>query len=181
MKNNSKILRQLLQPITRYEFQKHVDFFKVDKYSKGLSCWNQFTVMAFSQYTNATSLKSIESGLLANNRCLYHLGISKTSKSTLAYANENRDYRVLEHLFYYIYGKVKQIAPKHRFRFSNKLSSVDATTIDLCKTSFRTLVSVVLIIIKKIFFCIPLSFLRVIFILPLKPLIPFPVLRFMSI
>jgi len=43
---------------------------------------------------------------------------------------------VYEHLFYYLYEKVKQIAPKHRFKFSNKLSSVDATTIDLCKTSF---------------------------------------------
>lgn len=136
MKNNSTLLRQLLQPISRYEFQKHVDFFKAEKHSKGLSCWNQFAAMVFAQYTNQTSLKSIESGLLANNRCLYHLGITKTSKSTLAYANEIRDYRVYEHLFYYLYGKVKRIAPKHRFRFSNKLSSVDATIIDLCKTSF---------------------------------------------
>jgi hypothetical protein len=136
MKKNITILKQLLQPISRYEFQKYVNLFKADKHSKGLSCWNQFTAMIFAQFTNQTSLKSIESGLLANNRCLYHLGISKTSKSTLAYANENRDYRVYEHLFYYLYGKVKQLAPKHRLRFSNKLSSVDATTIDLCKTSF---------------------------------------------
>jgi hypothetical protein len=136
MKKNITILKQLLQPISRYEYQKHVDFFKADKHAKGLSCWNQFTAMVFAQYTNQSSLKSIESGLLANNRCLYHLGISKTSKSTLAYANENRDYRVYEHLFYHIYEKVKQLAPRHRFRFSNKLSSVDATTIDLCKTSF---------------------------------------------
>lgn len=136
MKKNITILKQLLQPISRYEFQKQVDFFKADKYAKGLSCWNQFTAMTFAQYTNQSSLKSIESGLLANNKCLYHLGISKTSKSTLAYANENRDYRVYEHLFYHLYGKLKLIAPKHRFRFSNKLSSIDATTIDLCKTSF---------------------------------------------
>jgi hypothetical protein len=136
MKENSTILKQLLHPILRYEFQKQVDFFKAEKHAKGFSCWNQFTAMVFAQYTNQTSLKSIESGLLTNNRCLYHLGISKTSKSTLAYANENRDYRVYEHLFYHLYGKVKQIAPKHRFSFSNKLSSVDATTIALCKTSF---------------------------------------------
>jgi hypothetical protein len=136
MNKNITILKQLLQPISRYEFQKHVDFFKAEKHAKGLSCWNQFMAMVFAQYTNQASLKSIESGLLANNKCLYHLGISKTNKSTLAYANENRDYRVYEHLFYHMYGKVKQIAPKHRFRFSNKLSSIDATTIALCKTSF---------------------------------------------
>jgi hypothetical protein len=104
MKNNSTVLRQLLQPISRYEFQKHVDYFKAEKNSKGLSCWNHFAAMVFAQYTNMTSLKSIESGLLANNRCLYHLGIFKTNKSTLAYANENRDYRVYEHLFYHIYS-----------------------------------------------------------------------------
>ena len=136
MKKNSTILKQLLQPISRYEFQKQVDFFKAEKHTKGFSCWNQFTAMVFAQYTNQSSLKSIESGLLANSRSLYHLGISKTSKSTLAYANENRDYRVYEHLFCHLYGKVKQVAPKHRFRFSNKLSSIDATTIALCNTSF---------------------------------------------
>ena len=136
MKKNITILKQLLQPISRYEFQKQVDFFKVEKHAKGLSCWNQFAAMVFAQYTNQSSLKSIESGLLTNKSCLYHLGISKTSKSTLAYANEKRDYRMYEHLFYHLYGKVKHIAPKHRFRFSNKLSSIDATTIDLCKTSY---------------------------------------------
>jgi putative transposase len=92
--------------------------------------------MIFAQFTNQPSLKSIESSLLANSTCMYHLGISKTSKSTIAYANENRDYRVYEHLFYELYSKVKAIAPKHRFRFKNKLSSVDATTIDLCNATF---------------------------------------------
>ena len=94
MNKNITILKQLLQPISRPEFQKHVNFFKADKHAKGLSCWNQFVSMLFAQFTNQASLHSIESGLRTNNNCLYHLGISKTSKSTLAYANENRDYRV---------------------------------------------------------------------------------------
>ena len=133
---NTTILKQILQPISRYEFEKQVKFYEAEKHAKGLSCWNQFTAMVFAQITKQTSLKSIESGLRANNHCLYHLGISKTSKSTLAYANTKRDYRVYKHLFYYVLSKVKEIAPKHRFKFTNKLSSIDGTTIDLCKTTF---------------------------------------------
>jgi hypothetical protein len=136
MNNNTTILKQLLQPISRPEFQKHTDFFQAEKHAKGLSSWNQFVTMIFAQLTNQSSLHSIESGLRTNSNCLYHLGISKTSKSTIAYANENRDYRVYEHMFYDLYDKVKLLAPKHRFRFKNKLSSIDATTIDLCKSTF---------------------------------------------
>jgi hypothetical protein len=136
MNKNITILKQLLQPISRPEFQKHADFFQVEKHAKGLSSWNQFVTLIFAQLTNQSSLHSIESGLRTNSNSLYHLGISKTSKSTIAYANENRDYRVYEHLFYDIYYKIKAITPKHKFRFKNKLSSIDATTIDLCKTTF---------------------------------------------
>lgn len=136
MNKGTTILNQLLRPISRYEFQKAMDTYQVEKHSKGLSSWNQFFAMAYGQITNQRSLKNIESGLRSNSARLYHHGVSKTGKSTLAYANENRDYRAYAELFSIVLDKVQRIVPKTKFNIGKKITSIDATTISLCKTQF---------------------------------------------
>lgn len=136
MNKGTTILNQLLRQISRFDFQKAMDTYKVEKHAKGLSSWNQFAAMAYGQITNQRSLKNIESVLRSNSLKLYHHGISKTSKSTLAYANENRDYRAYAELFAIILEKVQRIAPKNVLHIGKKVTSIDATTIDLCKTQF---------------------------------------------
>lgn len=136
MNKGSTVLNQMLRQISRYEFQKAMNTYQVEKHAKGLSSWNQFTAMAYGQLTSQRSLKNIESGLRSNSSQLYHHGISKTSKSTLAYANENRDYRAYAELFSIVLEKAQRVAPKNKLAISKKITSLDATIIALCKTQF---------------------------------------------
>jgi len=57
---------QLLQLITRHDFEKWVKKHKGDAYSKGFSCWSQFTAMVFGQLSSQSGLRGIESGLTMN-------------------------------------------------------------------------------------------------------------------
>jgi putative transposase len=136
MNKGTTVFNQFLRQISRFDFQKAMKTYDVEKGSKGLSSWNQFVAMAFGQLTGQRSLKNIESILRSNSSMLYHHGISKTSKSTLAYANENRDYRAYAELFSILVSKIKRIAPGNRLKLEKKITSIDATTINLCKTQF---------------------------------------------
>lgn len=92
--------------------------------------------MLFAQLSGQSGLRSIEDGLNQQRKSFYHLGISRNVKrSTIAYANENRDAALYEELFYEILGRVPS-GQKHGFRFKNPLYSIDATTIDLCLKLF---------------------------------------------
>jgi hypothetical protein len=92
--------------------------------------------MLYSQIGQKDSLRDIATGLTAHAARWYHLGLSGVSKSTLADANNRRDYRIFEDLFYNLLSRCKDLTPKHRFRFSNPLYTIDATTIDLCLSMF---------------------------------------------
>jgi hypothetical protein len=87
--------------------------------------------MLYGQLSGLDSLRGITNNLSAQKNRLYHLGIKEIKRSTLSYANNNRNYRFYERLFYLLLGKLRSKAPRHKFRFKNPLYSIDATTIDL--------------------------------------------------
>lgn len=132
MKNNSTILGQMLQLISRYEFKKAVDTYETDKYSKGFNSWNHFVGLSFAQLTKQDGLRGVETGMNTFSNKLYHLGVKPLKRSTLSYANTNRNHLVFKKLFEYKLEEVLKNAPRHKFRFKNDLYSFDATTIDLC-------------------------------------------------
>jgi hypothetical protein len=69
---------------------------------------------------------------------LKHLGISAPCRSTLAYANEHRPWELYQHLFMQLLDRCRsQLPGKKKFRFKNKLVSLDSTTIDLCLSIFN--------------------------------------------
>ena len=79
----------------RYEFQKCVARYRGDYQLKGFSCRDQFLVMAFAQLTYRESLRDIEACLRALGSKRYHMGFrSKVARTTLADANERRDWRI---------------------------------------------------------------------------------------
>ena len=79
----------------RYEFQKCVARYRGDYQQKGFSCWDQFLAMAFAQLIYRESLRDIEACLRALGRKRYHMGFrSKVARTTLADANERRDWRI---------------------------------------------------------------------------------------
>jgi len=132
MSHHNTIIGQLLQMFSRHEFQSLVTKTKSEYHTRGFSSWNHFVAMLFGQLAGHDSLRGIEAGLASQSKHLYHLGIKPTSRSTLAYANKNRPHELFKKMFFQMLSKCQPIAPKHKFRFKNKLYSLDATTIDLC-------------------------------------------------
>ena len=126
------VFSELLKLVPRYHFDKAVNGYKGDRYAKSFTTWKQFIILLYSRITRKDSLREIETGLIAqSNRC-YHPGLTRVRRSTLADANNRRESRIFEELFYHLPGRCKNLTPKRKFRFKNPLYSIDATTIDLC-------------------------------------------------
>src|SRR5919106_6455499 len=130
------IFSQLLQLFPRAEFQKAVVATKAERHARGFGCWDQFVAMLFCQLGRAHSLREICGGLASCEGRLAHLGITAPRRSTLAYANEHRPWRLFEAVFNQLLGRCQEVAGPKRFRFKNKLLSLDATIIDLCAELF---------------------------------------------
>jgi hypothetical protein len=95
--------------------------------------------MLFCQLARADSLREICQGLAASEGKLKHLGISHSPKrSTLAYANEHRTWKLYETIFQQLFGRVQGelMGTRRQFRFKNRLLSMDSTSIDLCAAIF---------------------------------------------
>jgi hypothetical protein len=138
MNKFNSIFGQILKVFPRLQFDVLAKEVRASRNIKGFSCWDQFVAMMFCQLGQAHSLREICGGLATSLGRVVHLGISKApSRSTLAYANEHRCWRLYEKLFYHLYGLCKnEFGDKHKFRFRNKLLSFDATTIELCLSMF---------------------------------------------
>src|SRR4030095_858947 len=106
---------------------------KAEYASKGFSSWGQLVAMLFCQLGRAHSLREIEGGLRSCAGKLAHPGIAAPARSSLSYANTHRPWELFEKVFYALFEKVAAKAVgKKKFRFKNKLVSLDSTVIDLC-------------------------------------------------
>lgn len=130
------IFNQLLQLFPRVEFEKAVRETHAERHARGFTCWGQFVAMAFCQLGKAQSLREIVGGLASCEGRLAHLGITAPRRSTLAYANAHRPWQLYQQVFYQLLARCQAVAPKNKFRFKNKLLSLDATIIDLCAELF---------------------------------------------
>jgi len=109
--------------------------------AKGFTCWTKFVSMLFCQLGRADSLREICNGLGCCLGRLVHVGIIKAPcRSTLSYANEHRPAVLFEELFFTALARFREQqglgTRKHKFRFKNKLLSLDSTTIPLCLALF---------------------------------------------
>ncbi len=133
MNRFSSMFSQLLQLFPRLEFYKMVKETKAERHARGFTCWGQFVAMLFCQLGRAHSLREITNGLRSCEGKLKHLGITAPKRSTLAYANEHRPWELYQKVFFALLNQCRaQVAGKKKFRFKNKLVSLDSTTIDLC-------------------------------------------------
>jgi len=138
MNRFSSIFGQILHLFSRREFFEAVHATQSERGAKGFTCWDQFVAMLFCQLGQAHSLREICGGLASCFGKAKHLGIKKAPKrSTLSYANEHRPWQLYERIFYQFLGRCRQLDfGKRRFRFKNKLFSLDATVIELCASLF---------------------------------------------
>ncbi|HEX8894550.1 MAG TPA: IS4 family transposase, partial [Terriglobales bacterium] len=94
-----------------------------------------FIAMLFCQLGRAHSLSEITQGLAASEGKLKHLGLNEApAKSTLAYANQHRPWELYQTVFFQLLERCRSLAQtrQSKFRFQNKLVSLDASVIDLC-------------------------------------------------
>ena len=141
MVRTASLFSQLLQQIPRNEFATLVTKHQAERNAKGFTCWSQFTAMLFCQLAHADSLREICNGLACSLGKLVHLGIGRRpSKSNLSYANAHRPAALFEDLLWTITKRFRAQGHlgtrKHKFRFKNKLLSLDSTTMSLCLSLF---------------------------------------------
>jgi hypothetical protein len=141
MVRTASLFGQLLEQVPRNEFAKLVAKHEAERNAKGFTWWAQFTAMLFCQLARADSLREICNGLACCLGKLVHLGIHRgPSKSNLSYANAHRPAELFEDLFWTMTQRFRAHGHlgtrQHKFRFKNKLLSLDSTTISLCLSLF---------------------------------------------
>ena len=137
MKASCSMFSQILKLVPRVDFERLVQKTGAERGAKGLSSWSQFVAMLFCQLGRAHSLREIEGGLKSCEGKLSHLGIEATARSSLSYANGHRPWQLFENVFYELLERVRgSVALPRKFRFKNKLVSLDSTVIDLCLSMY---------------------------------------------
>jgi len=97
MNKGQYVFSQLMGLVDANEFNRHVERYKGNYRVRNFSCWHQFLCMSFGQLAKKDSLRDTVLCLESHENKLYHLGITHgVSRSTLAEANEKRDYRIYE-------------------------------------------------------------------------------------
>jgi len=128
-----------MEHLPRYEFQKCVMRYRGDYQQKSFSCWDQFLAMGFAQLTYRESLRDIEACLRAVGGKLYHMGFrGKVARSTLAEANESRDWRIFADFAQVLIAVARPLYADDPIGvdLNASLYALDSTTIDLCLSLF---------------------------------------------
>lgn len=126
---------QLLSLVDRSAFTRAVRQHQAERGAKGFGCWDQFVAMLFCQMGGANSLREICGGLGTAMGKLVHLGLRQApTRSTLAYANTHRPWRLYQTVFENLLKSCQALAAikKRRFRFKHPLRSLDTSIIELC-------------------------------------------------
>lgn len=133
------IFAQLLAFLPRYEFGRCVERYGGHHKVQSFSCWDQYLAMAFAQLTYRESLRDIEACLGAMRSKLYHVGFrSRVTRSTLAYANDTRDWRIYADFAHILIAEAQKLYADSPMAvdLANTVYALDSTTIDLCLAIF---------------------------------------------
>ena len=137
MKRFCSIMNQLLQIFPRNEFQSAVKQTKSERHARGFGSWDHFVAMLFCQLADAQSLREITGGLASCEGRLEQLGVSVPKRSTLAYANKHRPWELFRDVFYRTSERCRaELGHKTKFRFKNRLLSIDSSVVTLCLKMF---------------------------------------------
>lgn len=139
MNSGRTIFAQLLDHLPVYEFRKCVARYRGDRGVRKFSCWDQFLCMVFAQLTSRESLRDIVICLRSQSHRLYHMGFrSSVSRSTLADANEVRDWRIYADFAQVLITRARKLYADEDLgiELSNTVYALDSTTINLCFSLF---------------------------------------------
>ncbi|MCK9468805.1 MAG: IS4 family transposase, partial [Porticoccaceae bacterium] len=139
MYTGKTLFAQLMDFLPWTTFSRIVDRYEGDLRVRTLPCTEQFRVLAFAQLTYRESLRDIEACLSAQSAKLYHMGIrSPIRRSTLADANERRDWRIYAEFAQRLIAQARKLYAEEDLGLdlSNTVYALDSTTIDLCLSLF---------------------------------------------
>jgi hypothetical protein len=139
MYSGEMVLAQLMQFLPRHDFDHCVRRYGGNRRVRGFSCRDQFLCMAFAQLTYRESLRDIETCLRAMQAKLYHAGFrGRIARSTLANANERRDWRIYADFAQVLIGMAQKLYANDDFAVELDAAAYafDSTTIDLCLALF---------------------------------------------
>jgi len=132
------IFAQLTSFLDRDHFKYLVKKYNGNNYVKHFTCWNQLLAMMFGQLSNRESLRDLIVALQAHKSKRYHLGLGREpiAKTTLAAANQNRDYRIFEDFAFYMMKEASEKLATNIMDIPGKKYAFDSTTIPLCLATF---------------------------------------------
>ncbi len=138
--NSGKIIfSQIMDYLPKHTFRRCVQRYRGNYKVKSFTCLDQYLCMAFAQLTYRESLRDIQACLRAQQSKLYHMGIKgRVSKSTLADANERRDWRIYSDFAQALINTARKLYSNEAFgiELDNTVYALDSTTIDLCLSTF---------------------------------------------
>lgn len=134
MNKGKTIFAQVMSLINVYEFKKCVNRYKGDRHAVKFTCRDQFMVMSFAQFTDRSGLRDIETTLNLCSTDLYRSGIKVMPKSTLAEANEKKDWRIYRDFAQVLIRQAKEAykGQKLRLDLDEMVYAFDSSTIELC-------------------------------------------------
>jgi hypothetical protein len=130
------VFGQVLKLVPRQDFNRLAEQHHRGGALRQMSRWSQFVAMTLGHVAQRCSLRDTVCALEAQGPRLYHLGIKPVARSSLARVNERQPYTLFEALFGRLFARCLRHAPRHGFRFKNKLYSLDASLIDLSLSIF---------------------------------------------
>lgn len=139
MEGKRPVLSQLLDFVPRYEFRDCVARYRGDGRVRSLSCWNQYLAMSFAQLTGRDSLRDLQNCTRALSPQLYRCGLrARLSRSTLADANELRDWRIYRDFAHVLIAWARRLYVHEPMgvELEQAAYALDSTTIDLSLTLF---------------------------------------------
>jgi len=139
MYSGQLVFSQLMDFLPMHQFRRCVNKYHGNYRMRSFSCLDQFLCMAFAQLSYRESPRDIESCLRAMHNKLYHIGIrARVSKSTLAYANENRDWRIYADFAQVLIHIARDLYADEDFgvELDETVYALDASTLDLCLSLF---------------------------------------------
>ena len=138
MNKDKYVFAQLLEYLDYDKFRHLVDKYDGNRYVKRLTCWNQLLALMFGQLGNRESLRDVIVALEAHRSKCFHLGLGRKpiAKTTLATANQNRDYRIFEEFAFYMMAQAREKRSADIFKLGGQVYAFDSTTIPLCLSVF---------------------------------------------
>ncbi len=130
------MITQLLKLVSRHEFGGLSNRHHKGRKLRKMTRWSQFVAMTLAQLSGSARLRDVVNNLADQVSKLYHLDTALVSRSSLARVNEQQPYTLYEQLAGKLLAHCQVRAPRHGFRFRNKLCSLDTSTIDLCISIF---------------------------------------------